>query len=47
MLKVLDSYRKGVEYYNSQGIKSRPFTAGSRNNDGSGKTSGTFWDFRV
>lgn len=51
MFRVMDSYRKSVDYFNSYGIKSRPFTATSKNGEaGTGKNSkgtGTFWDLRV
>lgn len=51
MLRVMDSYRKSVDYFNSYGIKSRPFTAGNKNgeaaNGKNNKGTGTFWDLRV
>lgn len=51
MFRVMDSYRKSVDYFNSYGIKSRPFTATSKNGEpGNGKNNkgtGTFWDLRA
>lgn len=46
MLKVMETYRKGVEYYNSYGLKS---ASGTRKSKEGGKGSsanggGTFWD---
>lgn len=45
MLRVMDTYRKSVDYYNSYGLKS---ASGSRKNRSANKKkngeSGTFWD---
>lgn len=45
MIKVMETYRKGVEYYNSYGLKSG--SGARKGKDGSksaGHGSGTFWD---
>jgi hypothetical protein len=46
MLRVMDTYRKSVDYYNSYGLKS---TSGTRKNKsahkkGNGESGSTFWD---
>jgi hypothetical protein len=45
MLRVMETYRKSVDYYNSYGLKE---ASGARKNKSSDKKgasgSGTFWD---
>ena len=48
MIKVLDNYKKGVDYFNSYGIDNRAQTAKGSRRDGRPPISSTssFWDYR-
>jgi hypothetical protein len=46
MLKVLDTYKKSVDYFNSFGLEGSSKTARSKKQDEEGRAkTNTFWDY--
>lgn len=45
MLKVLDNYKKGVDFFNSYGIEKRAKTSHANNRQSKLSEASTFWDY--